>query len=138
MMGIVPVAASAEIWFAAITSAWRRTQIGRQGRQSIILLIRPAVFDRYIPALDITGFAQTLRNATTNGANDSADALLRNPITGIAGCCARAASGHVAAAPPSRPMNSRRFIFAVIRSPRRRWRAASAVPPSRVPWPPEG
>jgi hypothetical protein len=27
----------------------------------------------------------TARNATTNGANDSADALLRNPITGIAG-----------------------------------------------------
>src|SRR5262249_7786954 len=25
----------------------------------------------------------------------------RNPITGIAGCCARAASGHAAAAPPS-------------------------------------
>ena len=26
----------------------------------------------------------------------------RNPITGIAGCCARAASGHAAAAPPSK------------------------------------
>ena len=26
------------------------------------------------------------------------DPLLRNPITGMAGCCARAASGHVAAA----------------------------------------
>ena len=34
--------------------------------------------------------------------------LLRNPITGIAGCCARAASGHAAAAPPSSVMNSRR------------------------------
>jgi hypothetical protein len=30
----------------------------------------------------------------------SADALLRNPTTGIAGCCARATTGH-AAAPPS-------------------------------------
>jgi len=29
----------------------------------------------------------------------SGDVALRNPITGIAGCCARAASGH-AAAPP--------------------------------------
>jgi ubiquinone/menaquinone biosynthesis C-methylase UbiE len=37
------------------------------------------------------------------------------PITGIADCCARAASGH-AAAPPSSMMNSRRLI---IRSPRR-------------------
>ena len=38
----------------------------------------------------------------------SGDWLLRNPITGIAGCCARAASGHAAAAPPSSVMNSRR------------------------------
>jgi hypothetical protein len=30
------------------------------------------------------------------------------PITGIA-CCARAANGHVTAAPPSNDMNSRRF-----------------------------
>jgi hypothetical protein len=44
--------------------------------------------------------------------------LPRNPITGIAPCCARAASGHAAATPPSSVMNSRRFI----RSPRRRAR----------------
>jgi uncharacterized protein YchJ len=31
------------------------------------------------------------------------------PITGIAGCCARAASGHAAAAPPSTVMKSRRL-----------------------------
>jgi hypothetical protein len=31
------------------------------------------------------------------------------PITGIAGCCPCAASGHVAAAPPSSDMNSRLF-----------------------------
>src|SRR5215469_11587099 len=41
----------------------------------------------------------------------SPDALgLSNPITGIAGCCARAASGHGATAPPSTEMNSRRLI----------------------------
>jgi hypothetical protein len=39
----------------------------------------------------------------------SMDEALRYPITGIAGCCARAASGHTAAAPPSSDMNSRRF-----------------------------
>jgi hypothetical protein len=33
---------------------------------------------------------------------------LSNPITGIAGCCARAASGHATAAPPSSAMNARR------------------------------
>jgi uncharacterized protein YchJ len=40
---------------------------------------------------------------------------LSNPITGITGCCARAMSGQAAAAPPTSVMNSRRFIFAVIR-----------------------
>ena len=40
----------------------------------------------------------------------SGDVGLRNPITGIAGCCARAASGHAAAAPPSRLTNSRRLM----------------------------
>src|SRR5262249_27543745 len=39
------------------------------------------------------------------------------PITGIAGCCARAASGH-AAAPPINVMNSRRFTDASRASPR--------------------
>jgi hypothetical protein len=33
--------------------------------------------------------------------------LLRNPITGIVGCCALAASGHAIAAPPSSVMNWR-------------------------------
>src|SRR5215831_7252398 len=32
------------------------------------------------------------------------------PMTGIAGCCARAASGHAAAALPSRVMNARRLM----------------------------
>jgi ABC-type uncharacterized transport system substrate-binding protein len=36
-----------------------------------------------------------------------AERLLRNPITGIAGCCARASSGQASAAPPSRVTNSR-------------------------------
>ena len=38
--------------------------------------------------------------------------LLRNPITGIAGCCARAASGHASAELPSSLMNSRRLMEA--------------------------
>jgi uncharacterized protein YchJ len=36
-------------------------------------------------------------------------ALLNMATTGIADCCARAASGHAAAAPPMSVMNSRRF-----------------------------
>jgi hypothetical protein len=38
------------------------------------------------------------------------DVLFKYPITGIAGCCAPAASGHAAAAPPSSDMNWRRLI----------------------------
>jgi hypothetical protein len=36
----------------------------------------------------------------------------RNPTTGSAGCCARAASGHAIAAPPSSDMNARRRMVA--------------------------
>jgi len=36
---------------------------------------------------------------------------LRKPIVRIAGCCARAMIGHVAAAPPSSVMNSRRRML---------------------------
>jgi hypothetical protein len=36
--------------------------------------------------------------------------MLRKPITGIAVCCARTASGQEAAAPPSTAMNSRRLM----------------------------
>src|SRR6516162_3635371 len=49
-------------------------------------------------------------NAVTKGRYVSDDAPPRNPITGIAACCARAASGHPTAAPPIRVMNSRRLI----------------------------
>ena len=56
------------------------------------------------------------RNAATRLTYPAGDALLRNPTTGIAGCCARAAMGS-AAVPASPAMNSRRRI---IRSPRRR------------------
>jgi hypothetical protein len=44
-----------------------------------------------------------------NAAALSADPLLTKPTIGIAGCCARAASGHAAATPPTSVMNSRRF-----------------------------
>jgi hypothetical protein len=37
------------------------------------------------------------------------DPPLRNPIIGIAVCCARSASGYATAAPPSSAMNWRRF-----------------------------
>src|SRR5262249_35462366 len=42
-------------------------------------------------------------------AKGTADTVLRNPTVGNADCCARAASGHPAAAPPTSVMNSRRL-----------------------------
>src|SRR5262249_45932926 len=53
--------------------------------------------------------------ASTKIAKESAAPLTKNPIS-AAICCALAATGHAAAAPPSRAMTSRRFI----RSPRRK------------------
>src|SRR5262245_57717204 len=42
-------------------------------------------------------------------ASESGDLMLRNPIAGVARCCARVASGH-AAAPPSIMTNIRRLM----------------------------
>jgi hypothetical protein len=42
--------------------------------------------------------------------SESGDPLFKYPITGIADCCARAASGH-AAAPPSMAKNFRRSMW---------------------------
>jgi hypothetical protein len=44
---------------------------------------------------------------------------MANCTAGPSPCCARDASGHAAAAPPSSVMNSRRFIVAIIQSSRR-------------------
>jgi hypothetical protein len=57
-------------------------------------------------------------SAFTNGSYFSGDAPLRKPMTGIRACCARAASGHATAAPPSSVMKSRRLNWSnCIRSP---------------------
>ena len=51
---------------AAITATWRRDQIGRQAGQSIVVAVRPAIFDRHVLALDKAGFAQALAERRTN------------------------------------------------------------------------
>ena len=45
-----------------------------------------------------------------NARTGRATRRLGSPITGIAACCARAASGHATAAPPNRLTNSRRLM----------------------------
>ena len=86
-------------------------QIGRQRRQPVVLALRPAIFDRDVAALDVAGSRSGPGGTRPRAcANCGGMLAMRNPITGIAGCCARAASGHAAAAPPSSVMNSRRLI----------------------------
>src|SRR5262249_59144896 len=51
-----------------------------------------------------------LRNPARRLAFGSGEPECRNPITGMADCCARATSGRASAAPPS-VKNSRRFIL---------------------------
>ena len=85
-------------------------QVGRQLRQPIVSDLRPSdIRSRHsrprcsrFPWRPWRNASQTVRDAC------QAMCRSRNPITGIAGCCARAASGHAAAAPPSSVMNSRR------------------------------
>ncbi len=61
--------------------------------------------------------------AATHGLQADGVPAPKNPMVGsLPACCARAASGHATAAPPSSVMNSRRFIT---RSPRRRGRSAA-------------
>src|SRR5262245_19304095 len=52
--------------------------------------------------------ASPRRNGSIKGAFALAGPPWRNPITAVVGCCARAARGHSAAAPPMSVMNSRR------------------------------
>src|SRR5262249_61880864 len=70
--------------------------------------------------------------AAVHGLQAEGTAVPRYPTVGSFGCCARAASGHAAAAPPRSVMNSRLFT----RSPRRKARAAWAGFRGRVPWRP--
>ena len=43
------------------------SQVGRQRWKPIDLIVRPAVFDRYVLALDMTGFLQTLAKCRADG-----------------------------------------------------------------------
>ena len=69
-------------------------QVGRQRRQSIDLTVGPAVLDRHVLAFDVAGLVQALAECGQGARPAHRRVGLRNPITGIAGCCARAASGH--------------------------------------------
>ena len=103
-IGIVVVAALAAaggVVFATMHCDPATNQIGRKRRQAIILTLRPAIFDRHVSALNGSRLAQALAEwAARRCANGPATTPLRKPITGIAACWARAASGQP---PPRRP-----------------------------------
>src|SRR5215831_14972878 len=63
----------------------------------------------FLPSPNPASF-RPCRKGSTVYAKPVAGVLLRNPITGIVPCCARAASGHTAATPPSSEMNSRLLV----------------------------
>ena len=86
-------------------------QVSRKLRQSITTTFRKAQFNRDVLTLSTKPASlKPWRNAVTNEVESASDVLRRNPITGIAPCCARAASGQAAAAPVKKVTNSRRLM----------------------------
>ena len=66
----------------------------------------PTIADADVAMLEIAGFDQAAPERVNDVHELPGDSMLKNPITGIAGCCcAPPASGH-ADAPPSSVMNA--------------------------------
>src|SRR5262245_34680369 len=96
-------------------------QIGSKRRQTVEMALRPAVFDPHVSALDEAGFMKPVslrprRNMSRKCPSWPPATLLRNPSTGIAGCCAGPASGHTAA-PPKSAMKLRRLMQLPVEGP---------------------
>ena len=89
-------------------------QFGRKRGQTVILSVAKAEFDRQISTFDIAVWASPSRKAARVRVSLSVsdDLTLSQPIVRIVVCCALAARGHDAAAPPRTPRNSRRFMQA--------------------------
>ena len=68
----------------------------------------PTILNRHGAPLDPAKFAQPLNECGDPWGLRCRVLEPRKPTTGIVGCCARAASGQAATAPPSSAMNSRR------------------------------
>ena len=95
-------------------------QIGRQCWQSIVVALGRPVLDRDVPTLEKASFLKPWRNASTRCCSASQSMSCRGTRSPASlGCCARAASGHAAAAPPSVNMNSRRRMWIAMRPSRR-------------------
>ena len=107
-MGMVAVAALAAsapaVGVVNISATCRRTRSAAIAGSRSYLPFSPAVLDPEVLVLEEAGVAQALTERRERIRTAAGEKPLSNPITGIAGCCARAASGHAAAAPPSSVM----------------------------------
>src|SRR5262249_3623387 len=111
--GIVVVdafaATAGEVPAAAITATGRRTSSAASaGNRSIWFSAQRYSIATFRPSTKPSLLRRWLKAAAL-GAYPLDVWPVRNPTIGIGGCCARAASGHTAAAPPSSVMKSRRF-----------------------------
>jgi hypothetical protein len=77
---------------------------------AVRMTVRGAEFDHYVLTFDEACFIQALAKPPRPYAG-LVRRMRRYPITGIADCCALAASGQATAAPPSSMMKSRLFIL---------------------------
>src|SRR5215469_9103118 len=93
------------------------SQISSHYRQLIIATLSPTKFNSYILTFDIAKFTQAFAELLQAPCDCVGRSVVEETDHGL---CARAASGHAAAAPPTSVMNSRRLI----RSPCRRAREA--------------
>src|SRR5262245_5082230 len=96
---------------AATITATRRLarSAANTGRRSYWPFAQRYSIDTFWPSMKPDCFKPP-RSASVMWTDSSADALASKPITGIAGCCARVASGQ-ATTPPSSDMNSRRLCM---------------------------
>ena len=93
-----------------MTSTLNRTNSAAISTIAPAASLRPAILDRDGATLDPAEFAQPLHKSCGPLALGRGVFAPKNPMVGsLPACCARAASGHAAAAPPSSVMNSRRF-----------------------------
>ena len=107
-----------------------RDQFRRIFANALGIACAPADVDLHVAAVGPAQLLQPLQERREAGLSFRIvrGQLMSTPMRRIRSpCCARAASGHAAAAPPSSVMNSRRFILALIRSPRRRGRFPRSI-----------
>ena len=75
------------------------------------MALQPVVLDHHVLALDEADLVEAFTERSGWRTLASADRPLTSRRCGIRSpCCARAASGHAAAAPPRSVMNSRRLV----------------------------